>query len=526
MNTENNNNIIKPNPEYRKIFSTAKVIDVDDPLLLGRVRVLFDNMNNSEILKSIQSTKDGKRTKTKNNKDLLPQYKWSDIDKFVCNTLLPVFLKMTQKIGERVNIFVPNRQYTLNQLYYTPAAFSTTLTQYQENDIQQEQFITKRLKDTLKIKNPIDNSYYNEELKGAFIEPGDIGIAGRGTCDLIVKDNDIILRAGKTDGIPINPNKAIAVKPNRSFIQLSNFTETISEDVTKTVTTFFKVISYVKTLVEWTIYNPQNQFDLYTFKIEIFGLPEKPSYTTENLNISSDIPMTDRTTLYACIFQNKSMFEMTQIITNFITQCNEGRINIPPNPIFDLQNQFPLYYRPSQSTYFHMRTSAENTEYKQRLISLYDSIKFKSNYGGSGLINSRNSTGPGVDSVKEVQKNYKVDPNKSTTYIVQGADKFVFVSHGSSIPSKKQIGLNEKSIYGLSQEVILNDLIPNTEPMVRGTQLIDFLDKLLQWVTNHEHGGPGQPPTTRGSNSVTAQNLRDILANAAETILNQNIRIN
>jgi hypothetical protein len=62
--------------------------------------------------------------------------------------------------------------------------------------------------------------------------------------------------------------------------------------------------------------------------------------------------------------------------------------------------------------------------------------------------------------------------------------------------------------------------------MVRGTQLIDFLDKLLQWVTNHEHGGPGQPPTTRGSNSVTAQNLRDILANAAETILNQNIRIN
>lgn len=525
MNEGNNYHLIKENPKNKRIFSTAKVIDVEDPLLLGRVRVLFDTENNKSILDSIPSTKGGKRTKTKNNQDLLPQFKWSDIDKFCCVPLLPVFLRMTPKVGERVNTFVPNRQYTLDQLYYTPAAFSTVLTQYQENNVQQEQFITKKLNDTLKLKNPVDNTYYNSEVKGAFIEPGDIGIAGRGTCDIILKDNDVLIRAGKTDKIPINSNKLVSIKKNRSFIQLSNFTETISQDSNITATTFTDVISYVKTLVEWTLYNPQNQYDLYTFKIEIFGLPEKPQYTTENVNMNIDIPMTDRATLFASVFQNKTLFEMTQIITQFITQCNEGRINIPPYPIYNLQSQFPIYYRPSQNTYKFMRTPSDSIEYKNT-INLYNSINFKSNKGGSGLINSKNSTGKQQEAISEVVKNYKVNPGKSSTYNIQGADNIIFLTSDSVIPNKKSINLDENSIYGISQETIINELTSNTEPMVRGEQLIDFLDKLLQWVTNHEHGGPGEIPTTKGANTVTAQNLRDILANAAQTILNQNIRIN
>lgn len=525
MSVENNKIDVRPNPDTRRIFTTAKVIDVNDPLLLGRVRVNFDNKNNSEILKSIPSTKGNKKTKTKDNSDLLPEFKWSDIDKFVCQPLLPVFLRMTPKSGERVNIFVPNREYEFNQLYYTPAAFSTVLTQYQESDISQEQFINNRLPPTPVLKNNINNQYKGD-VKGAFIEPQDIGIAGRGTCDVILKDNDVIIRAGKTDNVPINSKKLLSVKTNRSFLQLSNFTETLNKEPEMVVTQFYKVISYVKNIVEWTIYNPENQYNLFSFKIELFGLPEKTAYTTENLSIDTQIPASEKSILFACQFSNKSLFEMNQIINKFITQCNQGRINIPPYQIYDLRNQFPLYYRPSNDTYLKMKTNSNSIDGK-KINEIYNSIVFNSVKGGSGLISSQNKIGPALEGINEVIQPTSINPNKSTTYLVGGADKVILFSHGATtIPGKKQITMDKNTVYGLNQDFIVNEMISNTEPMIRGNQLINFLQDFLQWVLNHEHAGPGKPPTSQGQNTVTAQDLINRLANANETILNENIRIN
>lgn len=525
MNAENRKLNVRPDPDARRIFTTAKVIDTNDPLLLGRVRVKFDNKNNSEILKSIPNTKNNKNTKTKDNSDLLPEFKWTDIDKFVCQPLLPVFLKMTPKSGERVNIFVPNREYEFNQLYYTPAAFSTVLTQYQESDISQEQFINNRLPPTPQLKNNINNQY-NGDVKGAFIEPQDIGIAGRGTCDIVLKDNDVIIRAGKTNNIPINSKKLLSVKSNRSFLQLSNFTETLKKEQEIVLTQYYNVVSYVKNIVEWTIFNGDNQYDLFSFKIELFGLPEKKQYTTENLSIDTEIPPSEKSILFACQFSNKSFFEMTQIITKFITQCNQGRINIPPYQIYDLRNQFPLYYRPSNDTYLKMKTNSDTTEGK-KINEIYNSIIFSSIKGGSGLISSQNKTGSALDTINERIQPNSIDPNKSTTYLIGGADKIIFHAHGATtIPGKKQVGLENDSVYGINQDFIVNQMMGNTEPMIRGNQMISFLNDLLQWVINHEHAGPGKPPTSRGSNSVTSQDLINRLSNALGTILNDDIRIN
>jgi len=42
-----------------------------------------------------------------------------------------------------------------------------------------------------------ENEYFYEDVKGVYAEPEDIGIYGRGTCDIIIKDDTVMLRAGK-----------------------------------------------------------------------------------------------------------------------------------------------------------------------------------------------------------------------------------------------------------------------------------------------------------------------------------------
>ena len=86
MGAEIINEIQNPNQLRNKYIFSAKVVDVNDPLMLNRVRVSFDppieGRNNQSILDSINNVIDGKRTKTDDNRDLLPEFKWSKIDSF------------------------------------------------------------------------------------------------------------------------------------------------------------------------------------------------------------------------------------------------------------------------------------------------------------------------------------------------------------------------------------------------------------------------------------------------------------
>ena len=205
-----------------RVLWFGKVKDTNDPLMLNRIRVDFGTKNNTAILSAIPKTKNGKETK--DGDDLKPEFKWSEIDSFCCLPLLPLFLNVTPKKDESVNIIFPHTNYKYDEQYYVQGTFSSPLSTYRENFNAQRMFASKnRLESPMLLKNPLNNEYYITKTKGVFIEPEDIGLMGRGTCDIVVKDRHVLLRAGKSTTIPDNANKEINVKTTRSFVQLSDF---------------------------------------------------------------------------------------------------------------------------------------------------------------------------------------------------------------------------------------------------------------------------------------------------------------
>lgn len=514
------------NVDDSRLFWFAKVVDVDDPLMLNRVRVQFETYNNTAVLDSIVDNKDGKTTKTTDGIDLLPEFKWSEIDSFCCLPLIPLFLKITPKVGESVNVYFPNSDYKFGEQYYTMGTLSSPLTAYRENFNIQRMFATKnRIKNPMLLKNPTNNEYYNSETKGVFIEPGDVGLMGRGTCDIILKDNEMILRAGKSTTIPNNANKEIKVNSRRSFVQLSDFNKRESKLPDYESSKLQEIVSYTKTLIEWNVLNPENMFDVFNYEITLYRLPEKPEYTTKNLTIDSTVDNTDKSVIYKVVFNGQSMFDMSETILKFISQCENGELNLPPYSITSVKNQFPLYFRPSPETYLKMTDPGSGSEYINT-TNCANKIDYKTQNNGYGLIFSQGKYGNQFDIVKDIQEQIDIRNDLPITYNIGGGDKILLLSHESRIPSKKQITLDSNTVYGIAQSYIVSNILPNTDPMVRGDELMKFLNVVVKFLISHVHPFPGLPPVLVGTDGTRSDDILEQLSVASDTILNQNIRIN
>ena len=90
------------------------------------------------------------------------------------------------------------------------------------------------------------------------------------------------------------------------------------------------------------------------------------------------------------------------------------------------------------------------------------------------------------------------------TVATLGADQLFLLSHKSTIPGKDQIDL-QGSIYGISGGTF-NDIIqPNTSSTVRGEELMELLQLIVNFLITHDHPYPMLPPSpiSRASNIST-----------------------
>jgi hypothetical protein len=507
-----------------RVLWFGKVKDANDPLMLNRVRVDFGTKNNAAILSAIPKTKNGKETK--DGDDLKPEFKWSEIDSFCCLPLLPLFLNVTPKKDESVNVIFPHPDYKYDEQYYVQGTFSSPLSSYRENFNAQRMFATKnRLESPMLLKNPLNNEYYITKTKGVFIEPEDIGLMGRGTTDIVLKDRDVLLRAGKSTTIPDNSNKEINVKTTRSFVQLSDFGQREVPLPNLETSKLQEQVSFVKMLIEWHIINPENSHNKFTYSVSLYRLPEKKEYNTQNLRVDSNVDSNDKALVFRMGFSAEGVFDLTQKIIKFIGQCNDGEINIPPYSITKVENQFPLFFRPSPETLSVMESPSSGVEFSN-VTAIGLAIDYKSQKNGVGLIFSKDKPGQQFSVIKDIQEQKEVKNDAPITYNITGADKLLFLSHESRVPSKKQITLDETTVYGIEQSYLVANVLPNTDPMVRGDELMKFMNLIVRFLASHVHPFPGMPPVPQATDGTSISDILQQLALAPDTILNQNIRIN
>jgi hypothetical protein len=146
-----------------------------------------------------------------------------------------------------------------------------------------------------------------------------------------------------------------------------------------------------------------------------------------------------------------------------------------------------------------------------------------SNDVGFAVIWSKNTVGPQTTTVEtEIEKSeYKENP---VTYASIGGDFLYFLSHRTVIPGTNPINLSN-TLYGIPQEKFTDDVLPSTNSMVRGEELLKLLRLIVQFLVSHTHN-INEPPIQEPLNSVTVSQIETAFNNAYTTVLNQNIRIN
>ena len=112
------------------------------------------------------------------------------------------------------------------------------------------------------------------------------------------------------------------------------------------------------------------------------------------------------------------------------------------------------------------------------------------------------------------------------SYGTIGADFVYLLSHKSDIPSKSKITLEPKeTLYGIDQPYFTDNILQNTDPMVRGDELMKLLTLIVKFLSSHVHN-INEAPIPIGIDGTELSQINKILQDADNSILNQHIRIN
>jgi len=527
--------------KINKVLFTGRVISNLDPMMLGRLRIVPESQTEQDVLRSV-SEKCAVFDSTQTPIDIKQECKWTLSDPFLFLPLLPYHTNTIPEVNEFVTIIYsvvqdatkPYTQYTSNAQYYIQGPYSSPMLTPFEHYTSAKAYTSQGdlVKKSLSIRNQ-DGTYKDRRSYGIFPEPGDNSLMGRGTSDIIVKKNDVIIRAGKTN--TLRPDKFPLPADNRSFLQLSKFE--FKRSVVNTgeiLVKFEKKTKSVQKLVEWHIENLENTQNSFTGYINVYNVKQDGEKTnTDNFNVNT-VVTTSVKLPQSCDFTAKSFEEVINIINSVVKGVNNGLVLLPPpNKISPpIVNQFPFFFRPSARTYAKIKNYSENLSPNrdiefQNASKIFNAIKLKQSdtQSGFGLVSQKNSLGPFLVPIIESLKENKIE-SSPVTYGILGGQKLYLLSQDSSIPSKGAIDFS-KTIYGFTQDDIISKNVEGkTSSMVRGEELLELMTLIVKFMLGHVHPFPGMPPVPVAQDGTQSAEILQKMLDATNTILNTNIRLN
>lgn len=517
------------NENEHQILFPGYVYENQDPMMLGRLRVIPETKNYNDIIASIPDW----------NEDTDP---WTSKDPLIFIPLLPFYISQTPKKDEYVHIIYMNKKYPFQNQFYLQGPFSSPMTTPFEYFQGAKKFLATgdRIKQGLSLKNQ-EGEYRDDNSKGIFPEPGDNALLGRGTADIIVKENEVLIRAGKTK--ELSKDKFPIGNQNRAFLQLTRFTQTKQTLPQETKYRLVKNVQLVKKMIVWDISTLSSSSN-FTGSVKLYNLKPSPKVNTDNFKFDTILNLTSGedygVELESVSFIGKSFQESVKTINDFISKVFNPNVNftgITLNNPKNLSDQFPFIVTPSKQTYETGKkfspTNAlgeilEYVNYKR----FYNNIKLNNSKEDGWFLVSENKGGKPLFGPQSDLKEESITPTKfnseDITYGVLGAQKVFLLSQNSTSP-KGQINLSN-TLYGIPQDKFVgagDTLFEKTYSTVRGEELVKLIEKIVEFLNNHVHPAANMVPdeATQGS-KTTKTSINQLLADVNNTVLNQNIRIN
>jgi hypothetical protein len=528
-----NNNF---NASANQIIFPGVVYDDIDELMLGRIRVLPEGKKYSEIVPTnFDEAKDS----------------WTSKDPILFIPLLPFHINFTPAKGELVYLLYQNKDFPGQNQYYLPGPISSPMASVYEYNAaaKKDTGMGDRIKGSKNLLNK-NKEYFNKESYGVFPEAKDNAVLGRGTTDVILKENEVLIRAGKVK--TLNKDILPVGNVNRAFIQLSRFTSKKVELPSDVQIRMTEQVQVVKKMIVWNITTLENEQDKFTGDITLRSVKPSVNVNTTNFNNSTILNLTEGTDyglpLESVSFSALDFEGCIELMNNFINGVLTQFKNYtqPVNNINNasVQTTFPLVVTPSQltmKTAKDLLSSPENAT-KQDSVEFQNYLKFMSRIttGPSsaktgffkvwGLKNEIPVFNPPPGIKKQEVRKYTFEANEDVTYATMGAQKLFLLSHDSDGP-KGKISLAE-TLYGISQDKFIggasnSSILDKTYPTVRGDKLMELITKIVSFLAGHVHPISSVPPTPISTGSgQSIQEIFQLVADAENTILNENIRIN
>lgn len=506
------------------IFFQVRVLNNEDPMMLGRIRAIQLIDNYDDILKSISDPP------WNEEKDI-----WTSRDPFVFNSLLPYFVYSIPKVDELVQVIFVNKDFQYQNQYYIQSTFSSPTATFKEFYYGGNKFtgMGMQIKNPKPLKNQ-DGTFTDQSVhKGVFPQPGDNALMGRGSADVIVKQDEVLIRAGKFKGRELQPNVIPVANQQRGFLQLSKFQSILAPLEPKVYFELKEDVLMTKHLIEWTLTNPDNTQDKFTGNVYLYQLKPNVTVNSKNISVDSEISENLKRLVASESFTSLSKVQTIEFINNFIKTCNDNDVTTRGVRLFtdnNADNKFPIYYRPNNLMYNILNpstplgSSARPIEVSN-ISDIYKGIKLNPALkGGFGLIYSKGKVGIPKTPTKKIVKQSKYI-NQEASYGALGSDVLFLLSHNSQIPGKGKINFDD-TLYGITPEKFANEILPKTSSLVRGEELLELINLIVRFLVTHTHAYPGLPPVPVTQDGTTTESILTQMQNAVNKILNKNIRLN
>ena len=501
----------------QSILYQGTVLDNKDPLMLGRIRAKINIINLPDTLKSVEDWS--------NSADA-----WTEKDPLIFTPLIPYFLYQVPEVGELIQIMFMNFDFKFqNQFYIQSNFFSPSSSFFTYNASGSYNTGTGfQVKPPRNLKKK-DGNWDDPTEAGIYPEPLDNALLGRGSADVIVKKNELILRAGKFSEPPQSNTVAVS-NPNRAFLQLSNFDRTKSGEETQKIISTTPITLLVNYLIEWVINNPENNANRFNGSVYLYSLKPSVKYNTDNFTVTTEVSVADKFLIDTENFTQLSMIDTIRFINSYIATCNQSNVSRTGAQLFsESTNKFPIFFRPTVEMYNIINPSSGisniNVNSKRNLKIVYNGTKLNTaDPGGYGLIWKKDTVGlPSKVQIQEVKtSNFKYQPN---TLAALGGQKIYLLSQDSDIEGKQKINF-ANSVYGIAESAFTETIQANTSSMVRGEELLELINLIYNFLVSHTHAYPGLAPVSKTQSGIQVEDLDRMMQSARRKILNSNIRLN